>query len=368
MIEKKRTALRLISGVALLVATGIAAFYLSDLMSGVIKIEFLRAILGANVLVAILLGMLLGNLVLERIKGAVEFLAPGLELYNLFLKLGIILLGARIIFSDLAHLGAIGLGIVVIKISFSIFFVIFLARLFRLPEKLALLLAGGIGVCGVTAIMGTSEVTGASREDTSYAIATILLFGTVAIIVYPFIGWLLKMSATSFGVWAGLAIENTPQVVAAGAIYDHIVTGTLSGSAKVVATITKMCRNALVGFVILGFALYYTRKGLAKGVKHKGRFLWRKFPKFVLGFILFAVLASLGAFGPPQSLVLRSFAVAERWAFLFTFAGVGLATRFKDMARIGYKPLVVGILAEVIVSAITLLGVLLLGKLLTFST
>lgn len=366
MIEKRRTALRLIASVALLAATGIAAFYLSGFFSAIIKIAWLRAILGANVVVAILVGMLLGNLVLERIKGLAEFLSPGLELYDLFLKTGIILLGARIVFSDLARLGAVGLGMVVIKIVASIFFVIFFARLFGLPERLSLLLAGGIGVCGVTAIMGTSEVTGASREETSYAIATILLFGTGAIILYPLVGRLLGMNHVSFGMWAGLAIENTPQVIAAGAIYDQ-VTANPSETAKIAGTITKMCRNALVGFVILGFAVYYTRKGLGKEVKNKALFLWRKFPKFVLGFILFAVLASLGLFGPPQSIVLRSFAVAERWAFLLTFAGVGLTTRFKDMARIGYKPFLVGISAEVIVSGLTLLGVLLLDRLLILS-
>jgi uncharacterized integral membrane protein (TIGR00698 family) len=366
MSEKRRTALGIISGIALLAATGIAALYLSSFFSAIIKVEWLRAILSANVVVAILVGMLLGNLVLERIKGLAEFLAPGLELYDLFLKTGIILLGARIIAGDLLRLGAVGLGMVVIKIVASIFFVIFFARLFGLPERLSLLLAGGIGVCGVTAIVGTSEVTGASREETSYAIATILLFGTGAILFYPLVGRLLGMNHVSFGIWAGLAIENTPQVIAAGAIYDQ-VTANAAETAKIAGTVTKMCRNALVGFVILGFALYYARKGLSKGVEHKGRFLWRKFPKFVLGFILFAVLASLGLFGPPQSIVLRSFAVAERWAFLFTFAGVGLATRFKDMARISYKPLLVGLLAEVIVASLTLLGVLLLGKPLTLS-
>jgi uncharacterized integral membrane protein (TIGR00698 family) len=351
-------------GLLMVIVVGLVALYLSNLFSTVISAEWLRAVLGANVVIAIVLGMLINNLVLNRIPKFTRFIERGLESFEFLLKLGIIFLGARIIISDLLRLGGIGLGMVLIEIIFSIAFVTFFARLFSLPEKLGSLISVGVAICGVSAIIGASGAINAKKEDANYAIATILIFGAGAMVAYPLIGRLLDMNPTMFGVWAGLAVDNTAESIATGQLYDEIMntSGALQG-----ATIAKMCRNALMGFVILGLAVYYSSKGMADNIEHKGLFLWQKFPKFVLGFILFAVLASTGVFGPQKSPILTSIKTLEKWAFLLTFAGVGLRTRFKDMSNAGWKPFIVGISTEAVVAAFTLLMVILLGKYLTIS-
>ena len=351
-------------GLAMVAFVGLLALYLSRLFGKVIHVEWIKAILGATVVLAIGLGMLINNLILERVPKFTRYIEGGLESFEFLLKLGVIFLGARIIISDLLRLGGIGLGMVVVEIIFSIGFVVLFARLFSLPEKLGSLLAVGVAICGVSAIIGTSGAIKARKEDANYAIATILVFGAAAMIVYPLIGRLIGMSQTMFGVWAGLAVDNTAESIATGQLYDQIMhsSGSLEG-----ATIAKMCRNALMGFVILGLALYYASKGVADNIENKGLFLWQKFPKFVLGFVLFAVLASLGVFGPNKSATLSSIKNLEKWAFLFTFAGVGLRTRFKDMGKVGWKPFIVGISTEAAVAAFTLMMVLLLGKYLTIS-
>jgi uncharacterized integral membrane protein (TIGR00698 family) len=308
--------------------------------------------------------MLINNIILERMPKFTEFIESGLESFEFLLKLGVIFLGARIIVADLLRLGGLGLGMVVVEILFSLAFVAFFARLFKLPEKLGSLLAVGVAICGVSAIIGASGSIKAKKEDANYAIATILIFGAAAMAVYPLIGRLLQMSPTMFGVWAGLAVDNTAESVATGQLYDQVMgtEGALQG-----ATIAKMCRNALMGFVILGLAVYYASKGMTDNIEHKGKFLWQKFPKFVLGFVLFAVLASAGVFGEPGSATLKAIKALEKWAFILTFAGVGLRTRFSDMGRAGWKPFVVGISTEAVVAAFTLLMVLLLGGFLTLS-
>lgn len=365
MGEKKKSVWGFISGLLLLIVIGLVSLYLSELFKKVIHVEWIKAILGANVIIAIVIGMLINNLLIERIKGLADFLAPGLEAYEFLLKLGIVFLGARILISDLLKLGGLGLGMVVVEILFSIFFVTLIARLFKLDEKIGSLLSVGVGICGVSAIIGTTGAINAKREEANYAIAVILIFGAAAMIVYPLIGALLHMNQSLFGVWAGLAVDNTAEAIATGQLYDQVKSA--SGALEA-ATITKMCRNALMGFVILGFAIYYASKGMAKQIDHKGKFLWQKFPKFVLGFVLFAVLASVGVFGGQKSAMLASIKSLEGWAFLFTFAGVGLRTRFSDMAKTGWKPFVVGIAAETSVALVTLVMVLLLGGLLALKT
>lgn len=362
---KKRNVLGFIIGLVLVIVVALVALYLSEVFKQIIHIEWLKAILGANVVIAIVLGMILNNIIIERIPKLARFLEPGLESFEFLLKLGVVFLGARIIISDLLRLGGIGLGMVIVEILFSLAFVMVFAKLFKLPEKLGSLLAVGVAICGVSAIIGTTGAIRAKKEEANYAIATILIFGAGAMIVYPLIGRLIGMSQAHFGVWAGLAVDNTAESIATGQLYDQLMN---SDGALQAATIAKMCRNALMGFVILGLALYYASKGMARQIEHKGKFLWQKFPKFVLGFVLFAVLASLGVFGPAKSPILTAIKSLEKWAFLLTFAGVGLRTRFKDMGKAGWKPFVVGISTEAAVAAFTLFMVWILGQVLDVLT
>jgi uncharacterized integral membrane protein (TIGR00698 family) len=363
-IEKRSKTGGFFLGLSLVIVIALLSLYLSSLFSATIHADWLKGILGSNVVVAIVLGMLINNLILERLPKFTKFIEGGLESFEFLLKLGIIFLGARIIVADLLRLGGIGLGMVIVEIIFSIGFVMLFAKLFKLPEKLGSLLAVGVAVCGVSAIIGASGAINAKKEEANYAISTILVFGAAAMVVYPLIGRLIGMTPTMFGVWAGLAVDNTAESVATGKLYDQIMgtTGALEG-----ATIAKMCRNALMGFVILGLAIYYASKGMADKLDNKGKFLWQKFPKFVLGFVLFAILASTGIFGEAGSPTLKAIKNLEKWAFLLTFAGVGLRTRFKDMSKAGWKPFVVGISTETAVAGFTLVMVLLLGSSLTLS-
>ena len=209
-------------------------------------------------------------------------LAPGIAAYEFFLKVGIVLMGARFLVTDVARLGGIGLAMVVVEILFSIAFVSLFARWFRLPGKLGSLLSVGVGICGVSAIMGAAGSIEAEKEETGYAIAVILVFGAAALVAYPLIGRLLSMSDKLFGLWAGLAVDNTAEAVATGAIY--------SKAALAYTTLAKLCRNALMGFVILGFALYYARRGMAGRSRTRAGSCGRSFPS-----------SSSGSWGSPCS-------------------------------------------------------------------
>jgi uncharacterized integral membrane protein (TIGR00698 family) len=359
MTEKTETStlghiLSLLPGLLLVVVVGLVAKFLEAWLLTVVHTGWVKAMV-SNVIIAIVLGMIVNNVV--RLPA---FLETGLASYEFFLKAGVIFLGAKLLLSDLFKLGAVGIGMVIVEIAFSIVFVLFFGRLFKLPEKLASLISIGVGICGVSAIIAATPSINAKKEEASYAIAVILIFGAGALVVYPIIGHLLGMPDHIFGVWAGLAVDNTAEAVATGAIFSE--------EAALYATFAKMCRNALMAFVILGFAIVYARKGSADQIEHKGRFIWNKFPKFVLGFVAMSVLFTIltAVASSPESQARVSSLMGDlkhlyKWAFLFTFAGVGLRTSFRDMAGAGWKPFVVGIATEAAVATFTAIMVLVLA-------
>ena len=230
-----------------------------------------------------------------------------------------------------------------IELALALTFMTYLGRAFKLKPKLVSLLAVGSSICGVSAIIAAQGAIDADEEDSSYAIAAILLLGAISLFLFPLIGHALHLSDHAYGLWAGLAVDNTAEATAAGAFY--------SDAAGKVAVLAKTCRNATIGFVVLGYAIYWAAKGQAAEVKNKGAFLWRKFPKFVLGFLLISLLATVGFFTKPQ---LAAVGNLSRWAFLLTFAGVGLRTNLRELSKQGARPFIVGAVGEIVIALITL--------------
>jgi uncharacterized integral membrane protein (TIGR00698 family) len=290
---------------------------------------------------AIVFGLVIGHA--GRSKSWFRVFDPGIATYELWLKVGIVLLGVRFVFADLAKLGALSLGLVVVEIVVASAIMFGFARFFGLGAKLTALLAIGSSVCGVSAIIATQGAIDADEDDTAFAIASILAIGALSLALFPLVGHALHMSDRSFGVWTGLAIDNTAEVAAAGSLY--------SDDAAKVAVLVKTARNAMIGFVVLAAALWFATRGGHEVRGSKIAFVWAKFPKFVLGFLAFSILAGAHAFTPAN---IVSLANASRWAFLLTFAGVGLRTNFGEMRKQGFGPFVVGALAELAIALVTL--------------
>lgn len=325
---KASSLVSLIPGIALLFSIGLLGKLLQHVLP--VHIEY--------VLWAIILGLAISNFI-----GIAPIFRPGIATYELWLKLGIILVGARFLLQDVLHIGGLSLGLVAVELILSLSVMTLLGRIFKLPPKLTSLLAIGSSICGVTAIMAAQGAIDPDEEDTSTAIAAILTLGAIALFTFPAIGHLLHMGQQGYGMWAGLAVDNTAESVVTGALY-----GTEAGKWAILA---KTARSSFIGFVVLGYAVYWASKGQAAHVANKPLFLWQKFPKFILGFLTISVLATAGFFSKGQ---LNSIASLSQWAFLPAFAGVGLRTNLKDLVGQGWRPLVVGILGEVFIAVITL--------------
>ncbi|MFZ0686242.1 MAG: putative sulfate exporter family transporter [Terriglobales bacterium] len=331
-------ALRVVPGVLLLAGIGYAGKVLEHSVNGYAKAHHWTFPNIEYVLWAILIGLILSNtLAIPRIFQA------GIATYEFWLKLGIVLLGARFVLADVLKLGGISLALVVIEITLSLLLMTLLGRVFKLKPKLTSLLAIGSSVCGVSAIIAAKGAIDADDEDSSFAIAAILALGALSLFTFPAIAHGLHMNDVSYGLWAGLGVDNTAEATAAGALY--------SDAAGKVAVLAKTTRNAMIGFVVLAYAIYWASRGQAEAVTNRGAFLWKKFPKFVLGFLVMSLLVGFHAFSKEQ---VASIGNLSKWAFLLTFAGVGLRTNFRDMSKQGLKPFIVGALGEVLIACLTL--------------
>jgi uncharacterized integral membrane protein (TIGR00698 family) len=330
--------LRVIPGVLLLAAIGYAGKLLEQNVGKYAKTHHWTFPNIEYVLWAIILGLLIANTV-----GVPEIFRAGVGTYEFWLKAGIVLLGSRFLLGDILKLGGISLVLVAIEIVGALAFMTFLGRAFKLKPKLTTLLAVGSAVCGVSAIIATKGAIDADDEDSSFSIAAILALGALALFTFPLIGHLLHLSDHAYGIWSGLAVDNTAEATAAGALY--------SDTAGKLAVLVKSTRNAMIGFVVLAYAIYWASRGQAKEVTNKAAFLWQKFPKFVLGFLVISVLATYQFFNKEQ---IGGLANLSRWAFLLTFAGVGLRTNFREMRNQGLRPFLVGAIGEVVIAAFTL--------------
>lgn len=328
----------LLPGILLLLAVGYAGRFIEQLIAQYGKAHHLTLPNIEYVLWSILLGLLIANTV-----GVPALFKPGVATYDFWLKVGIVLLGSKFLLKDILRLGSLSLMLVAIEIVLALSLMHLLGRIFNLGPKLTTLLAVGSSICGVSAIIATQGAIDADEEDSSYAIAAILALGAISLFTFPLIGHWLHLSEHAYGLWAGLAVDNTAEATAAGALF--------SPEAGKMAVLAKTTRNAMIGFVVLAYAIYWTSKGEGKVIGNKAVFLWKKFPKFVLGFLMVSLIGSFGLLNKTQ---LTDVANVSRWAFMLTFAGVGLRTNLKELTRQGWKPLLVGTIGEVVIAFLTL--------------
>lgn len=312
-----------------------------------------------EVIFAVVLGLLIGNFV--ALPAALK---PGIRFsFHTLLRVAIVLLGAGFSFAQVLAIGVKALVMVVILMSVALAAAHLLGRLAGVPGKLATLIGIGTAVCGNSAIVAAAPVIRAKDEDVSFAIATNTLFGTLAVLLYPVIGKVFHFSDATFGTWAGTAVNDTSQVVATGFAY--------SDAAGRVATAVKLTRNALMGLVIVGAGLAYSRSNEQEegGSGQTQTSFWvrlkQSFPLFVVGFLLMALLNTFGVF---TSLSIQTHAKVgsilneiAKAMILVALAGVGLSTRIEAMRKTGIRPFLIGFTVAVATSGVSLLLIRLLG-------
>ncbi len=293
------------------------------------------------VAIAIVMGVLLRNLwgLPDPCKPGVSFAVKRL------LRVGIALLGAQLSLAQVLRTGGTAVLVVATCIVLAILVVRFLSTQMGLSARLGTLLGVGTSICGVSAIVATAPAIEAKQEETSLAVATITVFGLLAVVVYPVLGRLLGLSDVFFGTWAGTAVNDTSQVVATGLIY--------SPKAGEVATVVKLTRNLFMAPVIVVLSSIHmakTRGGDCASSKLASVSLKTAVPGFVLGFLAMAILNSLGLFPP---IVLDAVKIASAWLIVIALAGVGLETNVASLRSIGFRPFYAGLCAATFMAVVS---------------
>jgi len=361
---------KLLPGIALAVAIVAASIQLTGLINSALGY---RGVI-SYIIITILAGILIRNLI-----GVHSIFQPGISFcLKKILRLGIIMMGIRLSIYDVLTIGAWGIPIVIICIVVGLVVTTYFTRLLKLPQRLGTLIAVGTSICGASAIVACAPGIDAKKEEVSYAIANITVFGLIAMFAYPYLAHLLfAQNTTAVGLFTGVAIHETAQVAGAGLVYDQTFQTTANPTAADAAMVTKMVRNALMAIVIPLMSYVYARKNFeSDSLSGKTRINPLKlFPLFIVGFLIMAAIRSVGDAGingGGQALGVFSSGAWDntiyyisRWSgyvLATAMAGVGLGTSFSTLKGLGIKPFYVGLLAAIVVGAAGLVLVLVLGS------
>ncbi len=239
----------------------------------------------------VVLGILAG-VVLTNTYGIPKFAEAGVKCARFVLKMGVIMLGARYSFAELAKLGVYSVWLIGFFVLGTVFMVLWLGNLFKQPKSMTGVLSAGMGVCGVSATVAVAPVVKAKSTEMAYTIGTILSFGIICMFIFPTIGKLAGMNPVQFGAWAGTGILNSAQVAAAALAFNAVDIKTLK-----VAEIFNITRVLFLPIIVLVLATWF---GKESGQKLSFKtVVIDKFPIFILGFLILFGMSSTGLFSPP---------------------------------------------------------------------
>jgi uncharacterized integral membrane protein (TIGR00698 family) len=299
---------------------------------------------------ALVLGLGISNTL-----GVPGWLAPALR-EELFIKTGLVLLGAEILFNRILVLGVRGLGVAwLVTPVVLVFMYLFGTRVLRIKSRsLVATIAAATSVCGISAAIATGAATRARREEVSFAVSLTLLLTVLMMLGMPVAIRLAGLSPAMGGALIGGTVDSTGPVVAAAAM--------LGPEALEVASLVKMIQNVLIGIVAFVFAaLWVTTIDAAPG-KVSPLEIWRRLPKFILGFVLASAVFSFilipGMGEEPVGAVLRITGRLRDWLFCLAFISIGLQSRLRDLATTvrGGRPVALYVVGQAANILLTLLA------------
>ena len=270
---------------------------------------------------ALLFGLLISNTV-----GVPEWLKTAVKT-EFFIKIGLVLLGAEVLFTTIVKVGAYGMVQSIIVIG-AVFYVCFwTAKKLGLDDEFASILGTAVSICGVSAAIAAGGAVKGDPKKVSHTISLVLLCAIPMLILEPIIAKAVGMLPAVAGAWIGGTIDTTGAVVAAGAIAGE--------KAMSVAVVVKMAQNVLIGAAAFLLALWFVFKGKEAGQQPSAMEIWFRFPKFVVGFIVASVVFSFFMSDASAKAVTGVTAGLRGWWFTMAFLCIGLETKFKDLVAMG---------------------------------
>jgi uncharacterized membrane protein YadS len=304
---------------------------------------------------AIVFGLLISNTI-----GTPKWMMPAV-CTEYYIKTGLVLLGAEILFNKILAIGKPGIFIAWICTPVTLILTYWFGqKIVKMPSKtLNITISSDMSVCGVSAAIATAAACRAKKEELTLAIGLSMVFTAICMVGQPAFAKAVGMPEILAGAWMGSTIDSTGAVAAAGAF--------LGPKALYVAATIKMIQNVLIGVVAFAVAVYWCAKVDCKpGTSVSWWEIWYRFPKFVIGFITASIIFSIidQSVGKDMSNVmidhgvLRGFTrIAREWFFALAFTCIGLETNFREFGQYfkGGKPITLYVFGQTFQLAFTLL-------------
>jgi uncharacterized integral membrane protein (TIGR00698 family) len=270
---------------------------------------------------------------------------------ELFVKIGLILLGTSVIFGDILKAGSLGLIQALIVVISVWYFAFWVSKKMGIDEEFAIMISSAVSICGVSAAIATSGAIKGDSKKLSYVISIVLITAIPMIIFLPFIAQALGLSQAVTGAWLGGTIDTTGAVIASGTMVGE--------EALKISTIVKFSQNVLLGFAAFAISIYWTvtnnQSATVQESKPTLSVIWERFPKFVLGFIAASLLFSFVISAETIESVKGGFKGLQGLWFALAFTSIGLETKFSDLfSKEGKKPLYAFLIAQLFNVFVTL--------------
>ncbi|MFZ5943850.1 MAG: YeiH family protein [Bacillota bacterium] len=300
---------------------------------------------------ALVVGLLISNTVKTP-----DWLKPAVKT-EYYIKTGLVLMGAEVLFSNVVKFGIYGLGVAWFVTPVVIIFMwLYGTRVLKMVSKpMVIVIATATSVCGVSAAIAAAAASKAKKDDLTFAIGLSLIFTVLMMVGMPIFIKAVGMDPMVGGAWIGGTVDSTGAVVLAGEAL-----GKLGGQ---VAAMVKMIQNVLIGIIAFAIAVFFATKvekdadGPSVGLDE----IWHRFPKFILGFIGASLIFSFiiePTMGAKETKALLGLTGGWKgWCFCMAFVSIGLESNFKEMAELvqGGKPLWLYIVGQSFNLVLTLL-------------
>lgn len=266
------------------------------------------------------------GLIISNFLKLPEWLGSSLST-ELFVKIGLVLLGTSVIFSDVLKAGSLGL-IQALAVVLSVwYFAFWLCRKLKIDDELTMMISSAVSICGVSAAIATSGAIKGDSKKLSYVISMVLITAIPMMIFMPMIAKYLGLSQEVTGAWLGGSIDTTGAVVASGSLVGE--------TALKISTIVKFSQNVLLGLAAFAISVYWTYTKHPNANEPDGKpglkVIWERFPKFVLGFLAASLVFSFVLSPEITSSVKGSLKNLQGLWFVLAFTSIGLETNFADL-------------------------------------
>ena len=269
-----------------------------------------------------------------------------------FVKIGLVLLGTSVIFSDILKAGSLGLIQALIVVLSVWYFAFWMCRKLKVDDELTMMISSAVSICGVSAAIATSGAIKGDSKKLSYVISMVLVTAIPMMIFMPIIAKYFNFPEEVTGAWLGGSIDTSGAVVASGSLVGE--------TALKISTIVKFSQNVLLGLAAFAISVYwtYTHNKSSEAVASKPTLgvIWERFPKFVLGFIIASLVFSFLLTSETRDTVKDSLKNLQGIWFALAFTSIGLETNFKDLfSNNSKKPLYAFLIAQFFNVIITLI-------------